>query len=197
MSVEREGVGADDEGVRSVARKRRKRGIDLADGAGVEDVDLQPHGASRRFHASQCRLGSRSIVRIDEHGHPRRTGHKLTQQLQPLRRQLGREKIDPRQVAARPGEARNKTKPDRVFGDDEDDGDRRGCRLGRACPGLGARHGNHVHLPADQIGCQFRKPIELTFRPAIFDGDVTTLDIAGFHQRLSEGCKATPHGFTG
>ena len=41
------------------------------------------------------------------------------------------EKIDPCQVAARPGEAGDKTKPDRVFADGEDDGDRRGCRLGR------------------------------------------------------------------
>jgi hypothetical protein len=30
--------------------------------------------------------------------------------------------------AARPGEAGDNTKPDRVFGDTERDGDRRGCR---------------------------------------------------------------------
>ena len=36
----------------------------------------------------------------------------------PLRRQ----EIDAGQVATRPGEARDETKPDRVFGDEEDDG---------------------------------------------------------------------------
>jgi hypothetical protein len=61
--VDQKAVGADDDGVGSLARKRRERGIDLAAAAGVEDLDLQPHGTSRRFHASQCRLGSRRISR--------------------------------------------------------------------------------------------------------------------------------------
>ena len=126
-----EGVGADEEGVGPLARKSCEGRIDLAAGAGVEDLDLQPHGAGSRFHVSQRGLGSRGIGRIDEHGHTSGSGHQLAQQLQPLCRQLGIEKIDPCQVAARPGEAGDKTKPDRVFADDEDDGDRRGCRLGR------------------------------------------------------------------
>jgi len=47
---------------------------------------------------------------------------------------LRRNKIAARQVAGRAGEARNKTKPDRVFGDAEDDWDLRGRAFGR---GLG------------------------------------------------------------
>ena len=125
------GAGADEKRVGPLAPKRRERRIDLAAGAGVEDLDLQPHGASSRLHVSQRGLGIRSIGRIDEHGNTSGCGHQLTQEFQPLCRQLGREKIDARQVAARPGEARDKTKPDRVFGDTEDDGDRRGCCLGR------------------------------------------------------------------
>jgi hypothetical protein len=39
---------------------------------------------------------------------------------------LGTEKIDSCQVAARPGEAADKTLPDRVIAGVEDDGDRRG-----------------------------------------------------------------------
>ena len=58
-------------------------------------------------------------------------GHQLTQEFQPLRRQLTTEKIDACQVAARPSQAGDKTKLDRVFADQENDGDRRGCRLGR------------------------------------------------------------------
>ena len=129
--ADEEGVAADEEGVGPLAHKSCEGRIDLAAGAGVEDLDLQPHGAGSRFHVSQRGLGSRSIGRIDEHGNTSGSGHQLTQELQPLCRQLAREKIDPCQVAARPGEAGDKTEPDRVFGDDEDDGDRRGCRLGR------------------------------------------------------------------
>jgi hypothetical protein len=39
----------------------------LAAGAGVENLDLQPHGARSRFNVSQRRLGS-CIGRVDEHG---------------------------------------------------------------------------------------------------------------------------------
>ena len=76
-------------------------------------------------------FGIRRIGRIDEHGNACSRGHQLTQEFQPLCHQFGREKIDARQVAARPGEARDQTEPHRVFAEDEDDGDRRGCRLGR------------------------------------------------------------------
>ena len=111
------GVAGDEKGVRPLAHKRCEGRIDLAAGAGVEDLDLQPHGASSRFHVSQCALGIRGIGRIDEHGHASRCGHQLTQELQPLCHQLSVEKIDPCQVAARPGEAGDKAKPDRIFGD--------------------------------------------------------------------------------
>jgi len=56
-----------------------------------------------------------------------------------LCRQLRRDEIDPRQVAARPGEACDKTKPDRVVADSEDDRDRCGGGLRR-----GARAGIRV-----------------------------------------------------
>ena len=55
--------------------------------------------------------------RIDEHGNTNDSGHQLTQELQPLCRQLDREKIDAGHVAARPGEAGDKTKLDRVVAD--------------------------------------------------------------------------------
>src|SRR5262249_47351571 len=94
----------------------------LPAGAGVEDLDLQPHGASSGFHVSQRGLCRRGIARIDEHGNTNCCGHQLAQEFQPLCRQLRGEKIDPRQVAAWPGEAGDKTEHDRVLGDGEDDG---------------------------------------------------------------------------
>ncbi|MBV8287555.1 MAG: hypothetical protein JOZ35_11595 [Hyphomicrobiales bacterium] len=66
--VAEEAGATDEEDVGSFAPKCRECGIDLADGAGVAYLDLQPHGASGCFHISQCRVGGRSIGRIDEHG---------------------------------------------------------------------------------------------------------------------------------
>ncbi len=72
-------------------------------------------------------LSQRLLTEATEH---KITEHKVApsdQKLQPLRHQFAREKIDPCEVAARPGEAGDKTKPDRLIADVKDDGDRRGC----------------------------------------------------------------------
>ena len=108
------------------------------------------------------------------------------QEPQPLCHQLGREKIDARHIAARPGEARDKTKLDRVFGDGEDDRNRRGRRLGRECRRGAAERDNHGDLTANQFGRQRRQPIELVLRPAIFDRYVLALDVARVLQTLAE-----------
>ena len=96
------------------------------------------------------------------------------------------EKIDPCQVAARPGEAGDKTKPDRVFGDDEDDGDRRGCRLGRERRSGTSGRDDHGDLSANQFGRQRRQSIDLILGPAVFDRHVLALDIAGVLQALAK-----------
>ena len=103
--------------------------------------------------------------------------HHLTQEIQPFCRQLSREHIDPCEVTAGPGEAGDKTKPDRVFADDEDDGDRRGCRLGRDRPSI-SRCCDHGDLAANQFGRQRGQPIELTLRPAVLDRYVLAFNLS-------------------
>src|SRR5262245_36526801 len=88
-------------------------------------------------------------------------------------------KIDPRQIAARPIEARNKPELHGVRGDAEDDRDRRGCRLGCECRSGTSGRNDYRYLPANQFGRQLRQPLELTLGPAIFDRHVLALDIAG------------------
>ena len=80
-----------------------------------------------------------------------------------------------------PGRARlaTKTKPDRVLASDEDDRDRRGCRLGRERWGSASGRSDHGDLSANQIGRQLRQSIDLILRPAVFDRHVLALDIAG------------------
>jgi hypothetical protein len=78
-----EGVAADEQGVGPLARKRCEGRIDLAAGAGVKDVQFQPHGAGSRFRVSHRGLGIWA-GRVDEHGNASGCGHQLTQDFQPL-----------------------------------------------------------------------------------------------------------------
>jgi hypothetical protein len=95
------------------------------------------------------------MSRIDKHGHTSGGRDQLSQEFQPLSGQLGRKKIDSGCVATRSGEAGDKTEPDRVFGGEEDDGDRRGCRLGQNSYIITGRD-DRRDLTADQIGRQCR-----------------------------------------
>jgi hypothetical protein len=94
-------------------------------------------------------------------------------------------KIHARQVAARPGEVGDEPKPDRVYSDDEDDGDRRGCRLGRQRRSGTSGHHDHGNLPANQFGRQRRQPIELIVGRAVFDRHVLALDRAAVFEALA------------
>jgi hypothetical protein len=85
--------GPDEQGIEVLTPNTFEGGIDFMAGVGIENLDLQAHAASGSLQISQCNLGARCIVWIDE----------LTQEFQPLCRQLGRQKIDARHVAARTG----------------------------------------------------------------------------------------------
>jgi hypothetical protein len=67
---------------------------------------------------------------------------------------------------------------------DEDDGDCRGCRLGRKRRDTSER-GDRGDLPANQIGRQFRQPIDLILGEAVYDRHVLTLDIAALFEALT------------
>jgi hypothetical protein len=71
------GIGADEERVRALARERCEGRIDLAAGAGADDLDLQPHGSGGRLHVFHRGLGAHRIGRIDKYGHTRCSGHQL------------------------------------------------------------------------------------------------------------------------
>ena len=107
------------------------------------------------------------------------------QEPQPLGHHLRVEKIDAGRVAARPGEAGDKTKLDRVSADTEDDWNRRCCSFGRE-RGHVAGRGDHSHLSANQIGHQCRQAIVLTLQPVVLDRHVLALDVAGFIEAFAE-----------
>jgi hypothetical protein len=83
------------------------------------------------------------------------------QKCQPLRIVLTREKIDPRQVSARPGEAGDKTELDRVFADAKDDRDGRGRSFGCLGGIVAGGRCDDGHAPAHEVSHERRKAIEL------------------------------------
>ena len=90
-----------------------------------------------------------------------------------------------------PGRARLTTRPsrDRIFADNEDDGDRRCCRLGRERRSVTSGRSDHSDPPTNQIGRQHRQSIDLTLRPAVFNRHVLTLDIAGVLEALAKSAQ--------
>src|SRR5262245_61727177 len=190
-----ERVRSDEQGIHPLARESSKGLIDLVARVGLEGVYFLPDRTGRRLHLTRHGIRATGVAGIDEHAEPIYAGQQLAQNPYALWQQFRTQKIDTGCVAARPGEAGNETHADRIFRDTKDNGDRTGCRFGGASTNLDTRCCNHAYLAADQIGRQFRQPIELTFGPAIFDGDITTFDIAGFRQPLTEGCKAVSNGF--
>ena len=83
------------------------------------------------------------------------------QKCQPLGGDLPSEKIDPRQVSARPGEAGDKTELDRVFADAEDDRDRRGRSFGGKRSSVAGWRGDNGDTTTHEVRHERRKAIEL------------------------------------
>ena len=95
------------------------------------------------------------------------------------------EKIDTGRIAARSGKACDKTHPDRVFADAEDDRDRRGRSFGRKRGRIGER-GDHGHATAHEIGHERWQAIILALQPVVLNHYVLALDVAGFVEALAE-----------
>jgi len=115
------------------------------------------------------------------------------QDRQLLRHQLGIEKIDTRQVTSRAGEARDKTEPDRVFRNDKDDRDRRGCRLCSQYDSSTSTRVNGGDLPTNQLRRQFLHSLEFIFSPAVEDRYVVAFHIAGFSEALTKSAQTVRH----
>src|SRR5262249_50283952 len=83
-------------------------------------------------------------------------------------------------------EAGDKTSFDWVGSEVEHDWNRGGRLPRRQRRRSATSRDNHARLTTDQFGRQRRQSIVLALRPAIFDGQVSALDIAGFTQPIAE-----------
>ena len=90
-----ERIGADDERAGMQLDEGREGGVDLAFGAGLQDMELQPLRARRLLHVSH-RCARHRIVRVHEQGDHLGLGNQLGQQLEPLGHQLDVEHADAR-----------------------------------------------------------------------------------------------------
>src|SRR6516165_2820399 len=118
------------------------------------------------------------------------------QQLKPLSRQLGSENRYACDVATGPVQARYEAELDRVNAGQEGNRNCRGRRLGSKC-WRDADSGNHGYLATNQVGRQGRQLIILAWGPAVFDGNVLALGIAGFVQASPEGDQTEILGLSG
>ena len=109
------------------------------------------------------------------------------QQPQPLGSEFGAEPAHSGDVAARPINAGDKAAFDRVVTAREHDRDRAGRLHGDERRIVAAGCGDHGHLAPDEFGRERRQPIPPSLRPAVFDRDVLTLDVAGLVQASAEG----------
>src|SRR5262249_35565797 len=127
----KKGAAANKQNVRPLARQGGEGGINRATGVGFENPNFPPDGTRSRLHVPQHSFRIRGISRIDDQGNMSDSWHQFAQELDPLGHQLGGDKVDACQIAVRPREAGDETKPDRIVGDGKDNWDRRGCSLGR------------------------------------------------------------------
>ena len=181
-------AAADEQRVGPLARKSHEGCIDLAAGAGVEHLDLQPHGAGRHFHVPQRGLGNRHSAGLSSTATRVAAGTSSRSSSSRFAANSAEKKLTP--VRLPPGRARLATRPSltgssatrRQWGSSSSPPwPRPPCRT--------AARDDHGDLPANQLGRQRGQPIDLILGPAIFDRNVLALDIAGVFQALAK-CRA-------
>jgi hypothetical protein len=182
---EKQWVGADQQRIRLLLHHCREGRIDVALGAGGEDLNLQADGQGRCGSVRDDQSGI-LIGGIDQERDARGARQQFAQEPEPLGRKLDAHGAETRDVAAGPVETGNKARLNRVGAGIEDDGNGRGCSLGGADGGGARGDDNDGHPAADQIGRQFRQSTGLVVCPTVFDRDIATLDVPRFAQPFTE-----------
>src|SRR5437870_295180 len=152
---------------------------------GACDCQLEAESLGCDLNFGRIRRSVR-IARIDKKSDRSRIRHSLMQYFKLLcGQQIGQE-AHARDIAARAIEACNEAELDWVRADSEHDRD--GGSRGLGClDQCGARgDANKSDLTAHQIGGQRGREVVLPLRPAILNGDVSTLDISGSCQSVTE-----------
>ena len=141
--------------------QRRKSGFELAFGAGIEHHHVLPDPAGGGVQLARGGHGG-EIVRVDQKRNQRGRRNQFAQKLQAFRPERGRDDGEAGEIAARPVEACNEARRNRIAAGGEDD--RRGCgchpqgagqrrrRRRRRSPSLYARSARLPMPAVDQAG---------------------------------------------
>jgi hypothetical protein len=112
-------------------------------------------------------------------------GNDRLEQRQPFGAELGGERRQAREVAARPGEAGDEPRPDGITPEPHDDRHGGGGLLGGADCRIPRRH-DDGHLPLHQVGREGREPLVHPPRIALLHGEMVPVAIPEVVQALQE-----------
>ena len=142
-----------------------KSRIEVAFGAGVQNMELQPEGAGRSLHVARGGLGKRRIGRIDKQRHDVAVGISSCRSPSRFAASSRPKLVAP--VTLPPGRLRLATSPSATGSPPVKMtiGIVAEARCAASAAGVRTRRGNHAHLTANQIGGQDRQAIVLSLAP--------------------------------
>ena len=179
-------IGADHEPARSQLDQLCEDSIEVTFGAGIQDMELQPEGTSRRLHLLRVVSATVGLAGLTSRAMTLAVGTSSCSNCSRFGVISTFVWVTP--VTLPPGRLRlaDEAEPDRVAARFEDDRNGRGRRLCRKRRRSAGR-GNHGHLTMNQISRHRRQPIILALRPAVFDRHVLAFDVTGFAQPFEKG----------
>ena len=159
------GIVADEEGVGPLAHKSCEGRFDLVAGVGVEDLDLQPHGAGSRFHVSHVISAFVALAGLTSTATRVAAGTSSRRSSSRFAVNSVTKKLIP--VKLPPGRARLATRPSLTgsSGTAKTMGIAVVAALAANAVAVADR-GDHGNLAANQIGRQSGQSIKSAFRPS-------------------------------
>ena len=162
--------------------------VEIGRGPGLDNIENPAVDARKRLHFPHARCGIR-IIGVYQQADRNGAGNKLAQQIQALQQQLSADRSHARDVSARTTEAVDETQLDRIGAEPENDRNCRSRRLGGQRRPSRADRDDHGDATLNKVRRQHRQSIVLISRPAPFDRDIPTFNVAGVGQPAKNpGC---------
>ena len=175
------------DGLHAALHHHLEGGREVAGTLDGDDEQVDPELGRGRFQI--LHVEGMGLAGHPEDAQPRRGGDDLLEDLQALDEELAAEGRHSRDVAPRPGQARDEAELDRVPARGHDDGNRRGRLLGSEC-GLVGVGDDHVDLGVHQLRDEPREAGGLALRPARLERVRLTLHVSERRQALAQSREA-------
>src|SRR5262245_51171794 len=175
-------AGLNDDGVGPVFLHRGEGGLELLTAFDPDSVDRRSGGFAAQLDLFEERFGE-GIGRIGQSGHSPRGWQQVADQLHAFASRFGGDASQPSDISARPRKARDQPQTDGVSGLGHHDRDFPRRLL---CRHSGGREpsDDDIDLETNQLSCQFRNPVDLSFRRPKLKSNVLPLNIPQIVQSL-------------